>query len=128
MTKSSFNFTNPKLEKLSFQVNEEWNGNKEQIVIGVSKPFVEELCENSAIVKLFIKVGQNNDEYSPFFVNVLLSARFEWEENLKDDVDELLRVNACVLLYSYARQIIATTTVQSGLPPYHLPFMDFTKD
>lgn len=132
MKESSFQFTNPLLLKIDFKINDKCNFEKfdGNINPDISLKIVkeEDLLDqksNSSPVKL--KITIDNIEY-PFILDMEIAAIFKWDESINEDkIQNLLNVNAPALLLSYARPIITNITQQSGLPPYNIPFMNFTE-
>lgn len=47
-------------------------------------------------------------------------------ENIKNP-EKMLKVNGGAVLLSYFRPIIVTLTMQAGVRPLNLPFVNFTK-
>ena len=61
-------------------------------------------------------------------INLIVSAHFKLEEKIEGtDFDSLLQINAPTFLLSYARPIVSLITVQAGMKPLNLPFLNFTK-
>lgn len=46
----------------------------------------------------------------------------------EDTLNKLLKRNGAALLLSYMRPIVAFVTGQSGIVPYNIPYIDFTKE
>lgn len=129
MKKSTFQFTDPKLELLNLQINQDLKktsgGNP--IDMGISANVAKKRItgENRAEVALNITIGEVS-EYIPFYINIKMSSVFIWEDVLKDDdVNDLLSTNAPSLILAYIRPIVALITQQSKYPAYNLPFMNF---
>ncbi|MGF0031924.1 protein-export chaperone SecB [Bariatricus sp. SGI.154] len=124
MTESSFQFTNPILERITFEVNKEFDKNKQDgipIEINVETKRIE---EKMALSKLRLKIG-GRDAKAPFFVDGILSAEFSWKDDISEElVTKLLKRNTAVMLISYFRPIVANITMQAGLPPFHIPFIN----
>ncbi len=125
---SSFQFTNPSLERIDYSIN------KEFIADGVD-PISIEIKTNinvekdkeakEAVVSLNMIIGAR-DNSMPFFIDATESARFKWEEDSISgvDIDVLLKNNAASLLISYLRPIISFITSSSNYPAYHLPYIN----
>lgn len=125
---SKFQFQNPTLLALKFVVNEDYeqkelNEMKISTMVNVS----HQPEENSALVRLTLEVGEENNN-SPFFVSVQEQADFLWEKDgdgiSEEDLNHLLHQNAPALLVSYIRPIIASVTGNSPYPMFHLPYLD----
>lgn len=126
MKESAFQFSDPKLRSLRFNVNE--NFLKEAydgfvFTNNVSKAILEENKE--AIVGLELKVGEDNEKY-PFCIELEIYAKFKCDDETM--FNKLIDTNAPAMLLSYARPIISLVTLQSGYPAFNLPFMNFTID
>jgi len=125
---SSFQFTNPSLDKLIYEVNSDFvlaNNDKVEIEINSSVSIEKKEGSNEAVVSLNLTVGSQSVK-SPFFINAVESAHFRWDEESVDGVgvDTLLNKNAVALLISYLRPTISLITAASNYPAYHLPFLN----
>ena len=125
MKESKFQFTNPKLDKIIFNINEEYTEKIDNKLSYSMKVERQGIDNNNAIVKLIIEIG--NNENSRFYLNLEISAKFKWNDIDDEQIDSFLEVNAPALLLSYARPIVANITMQAGLSPMNLPFMNFVK-
>ena len=112
MIKSDFMFSNPKLTKLNFFVNNVYNNESKNNVptnLAIS-PFVNKLNNQEAIVELKIEIGEKSESY-PFFLSLTIGAKFKSSDKIDEkDFDKFLNVNASALLLSYARPIVSSTT------------------
>lgn len=124
---SKFKFTNPKLVRLNFQINNDYTENedfKSEIDISISHD-INKTSENESIVELNIEIGELSNQF-PFFINLVIGAKFKLDAVIEGtDFDKLLEVNAPALLLSYARPIISSVTNQAGMEPLNLPFINF---
>ena len=122
---SSFQFKNPVIKKLVFEVNDDFNvENGEQIDIPHKLSVdVEKLEENTAVVSLIVEVGEKNSKY-PFYVSAVETSMFRWDESVKGE-DALLNQNAPALLLSYLRPTVAMVTAATPFGSYNLPFINF---
>ncbi len=128
MENSTFKFTNPRLVKLDFEIykDNEFNASKDYLDVLINNN-VDKKNENQALVELEISIGKNTDK-PPFMINLIVSAHFKLEEKIEGtDFDSLLQINAPTFLLSYARPIVSLITVQAGMKPLNLPFLNFTK-
>ena len=126
--KSKFKFSNPKLTRLIFKVNNDYAENEDSVSeIGTSISYeINKTSENEAVVELNIEIGELSDQ-SPFFVNLLIGAKFKLDDAIEGTTfDKLLEVNAPALLLSYARPIISSVSNQAGMKPINIPFINFT--
>ncbi len=125
MKESKFQFINPKLDKLIFSNNENYKEREDKKLHSSIKVNNQIIDDKNAIVKLTIEIGGKEDFI--FYINMEMSVKFNWKDINENEIDAFLEVNAPALLLSYARPIIANVTMQAGLPPINLPFMNFTK-
>ena len=129
MKKSGFQFTDPHIVKLEFEVNEGFAEDKFQgfeIKSEVSQAVIKE--NEEAFVKLCIFIGERN-ETSPFYCNVDMMAKFKAEETCAPDFfQKLLKANAPALLLSYARPIVSIVVAQAGFPEFNIPFINFVEN
>ena len=120
----------PELTKLLFQRNFEFFGSdgpvELHVALNVEVPQPEDYDPEGTLVFLNVVIGGTEDD--PFSLDAEMCAEFSWEEDeIPEDIIPLfLRRNAPALLLGYLRPIVATTIQMSGLPPYNIPFMDFT--
>lgn len=130
--KSSFRFSNPKLVKFNYQILDE-NSEKfdsfDQVETNTQiKRKVTEADDNAreATVYLTVKMGQDVDKKYPFNFDITMKADFTWDDSYNEEiVDNMLKINAPSLLFSYIRPIIAEMTGY-GFKTLHLPFIDFS--
>lgn len=128
MKKSKFQFTDPELEKLEFDINAEYDADKFDGILMESNTQVRRDNSNEAYVALTLRIG-SNEENQPFIILVKMSANFSWEENLEEKlVKSLLKSNAPAALLSYIRPIVSMMTVSSKYPALNIPFIDFTQN
>lgn len=128
MKKSKFQFTDPELEKLEFDINAEYDADKFDGIVMESHTQVKRDDSNEAYVALTLRIG-SNEENQPFTILVKMSANFSWEENLEEKlVKALLKSNAPAALLSYIRPIVSMITVSSKYPALNIPFIDFTRN
>lgn len=128
MKKSKFQFTDPELEKLEFDINKEYDADKFDGIVLESHTQVKRNDSNEAYVALTLHIG-GNEENQPFSILVKISANFSWEENLEEKlVKSLLKSNAPAALLSYIRPIVSMMTMSSRYPALNIPFIDFTQN
>ena len=123
---SSFQFSNPSITDVKFTKNLSFKFNKAAKMTNSFNIEIMNKNKDSAIVELSIYINENIIENSPFKLSLKIRANFNWLGELKNP-DIFLRQNAPALLISYARPIITNLTSSAGLPPYNIPFIDFTK-
>ena len=82
-----------------------------------------------AIVKLNLIVGEiddDNEVSTSFYFNGVIVADFKWNDEI-DNPDKMLKISGGTVLLSYIRPILANMTMQAGMKPLNLPFVNFTK-
>ena len=129
MKKSMFQFKNPHIEKISFEINNNIPF-EDDIPLGVNVQTFLSDEENAALVKLFLTVGELDGnskklKNSIYFSGCIVS-EFKWEKELKN-VENMLKVNGGAVLLSYLRPILSSLTMQAGIKPLHIPLIDFTE-
>ena len=129
MKPSSFQFSNPVLVKMIFEINRNFKNDKNDN-IDIPKNFNVSIHENEnspeAIVELTVEIGRQ-DESTPYYISATEGAKFRWGEEASKKKDSLLQQNAPALLLGYLRSIIATVSSASPFETINIPFMDFTK-
>lgn len=131
MKKSDLQFSNPHLEQVIFYTKEICTNVEDDIPIEINVEVLRKKDSNKAIVKFHITIGEldmeeNESKYSLYF-NATTAANFEWNSSISDNIDKMLRINGGAVLLSYIRPIIASLTMQAGIQPLHLPFINFTE-
>lgn len=126
MKKSAFQFKNPQLRNLYFVDNPDFQPDGfEGMKIDMEVAPRRKHDEPVAFVTLTMKIGEM--QVSPFYIEVTMGAEFTWEEEefSQEEIEELLNINAPVLLMSYIRPIISSVTSESRFPTFYLPYMNF---
>ena len=125
MKESNFKFSNPRIIESEFFINDSFEeecfdgfGMNTTINNKVNKDKTE------AIVSLEIIIGEKDENY-PFYLRVVNQAHFSCDDPEK--FEKLIRTNAPALLLSYIRPYVSFITSQAGINPFHIPFMNFTK-
>lgn len=128
MKQSDFQFQYPCLDKMNFTVNHEFNSDKTEIEMANSFNIEvkKDASAKTANVALILKVNENKVD-TPFQMEAVISSDFRWSIEDEKKIDRMLETNAPALLLSYLRPIVANLTALAKMPPYHLPFFDFTK-
>ena len=126
--KSDFQFSNPRIKKTLFCVNEQFDSEKYK---GLDVAYNVERIHQTATdaeLDLIIQVGGETEAY-PFFIEITMSAMFKWDNcGPEMDVDMLLSQNAVALLISYVRPHIAYLTSSAGFNAYHLPYLSIINE
>jgi preprotein translocase subunit SecB len=128
MERSSLQFKNPQINKIDFRVNDyEPDTNNMPISIEVECKVSKE--EKEAVVSLDLCVGEltkTNGIATSFYFDGIISADFSWDDEIKNP-EKMLKVSGGTVLLSYIRPILANLTMQAGMKPLNLPFINFTK-
>ena len=131
MQKSNFKFKNPKLTKLEFKVNQDYDNNsKSMLTLDIKDDIiVKRIDETSALVILKLQIFREEDfKDVPFIISIEMQGDFSWSSDMdKEVVNALLKQNAPAVLLSYMRPYITTVTTGSGYAPLILPFMNFVE-
>ncbi len=125
MKKSKFQFSNPNLTNLRFEVNSEFDEKLfKSLQLETQTKVMKAQETNRANVEVCLTVGGMEKEY-PFEVELVMHSDFEWEDDLEEElVDKLLQTNAPSLILSYMRPIISIITNNSEYPVFNLPYLD----
>lgn len=129
MKKSKLQFKNPRLKKLSFEVNNNFKKD-EKIELDIDSKTNINRTGNKANVSLTLNIFKKEDlEKVPFFIQIEMSGEFRWPEELEEELlNVLLNSNAPAILLSYIRPYISTVTSGAGYPALILPLIDFTQN
>lgn len=127
MEESKFQFKNPELVKLSFNINDNFDENMFNGINISSNTIIQQSnSENIAIVTLILSIGDNT---SPFNIDVEMKSEFKWDLSFDDDtIKSLLRTNAPSFLLSYIRPIVSTITANSKYPAFNIPFINMSQN
>ena len=128
MERSNLQYKDPKIEKIDFEINNDDEYNPDlPVSIEVNSDIDQE--SNTSTTKLKLTVGECNENHkvlTAFYFCGIISANFHWNENVKNP-ERMLQINGGSMLLSYIRPILSSITMQAGLKPLNLPFIDFTK-
>lgn len=128
MIKSGLQFKNPKMEKIFFELNKEYDENEELSMDMDSEVQVKKnQDESEATIVMNLKLGFEG-ENAPFKIDIIASSDFRWSEDVEFDIDKTLKVSGSTMLLSYIRPVVANLTMQAGLSPFHIPFLDLTRN
>lgn len=128
MKASKFQFSNPMLESLRFDVREDFNAESFEGIAMESNTEVMISGERAAEVALTVKIGNGNNN-QPFDITVKMKANFIWDETISEESSKrMLKINGATVLLSYIRPLIASLTSNSKYPTLNIPFIDFTNE
>lgn len=126
MKESSFQFSDPRLMSLDFDVNNDFEKDTYEgfsLNNEVSKLLISEGKE--ALVILTLSIGDQSNK-SPFYIKLKMSAKFKCGDSCM--FDKLIDTNAPAMLLSYARPIVSLITSQSGYSAFNIPFINFVNE
>lgn len=125
MKKSKFQFSNPNLIKLVFEINPNFNEKLfESLKLESQTKIIKTQGQNKANVEMSLDIGGMKKEY-PFVIKIIMASDFMWENELEEVLaDKLLKANAPSLILSYMRPIISNITNNSKYSVFNLPFLD----
>ena len=130
MKQSDLQFSNPRIEKIDFRVNNNI-GNSDNIPICIEVETNATIDCQEAIVKLNLIVGEINEEsgevVTSMYFNGIIVADFSWNDNI-ENAETMLKISGGTVLLSYIRPILANLTLQAGMKPLNLPFINFTQN
>ena len=120
MTASKFQFKNPHIEKITFEINNDiLDENDIPININVQTIMADE--KNAALVKLILIVGELEDDThelkNSIYFNGCIVSEFGWENEIQN-VENMLKINGGAVLLSYLRPIVSSLTMQAGIKRY----------
>lgn len=129
MKKSIFQFKNPHIEKVSFEINNDIPY-EDDIPLNINVQTFLSNEENIALVKLILTVGEldvkSKKLKNSIYFNGCIVSEFKWEKEIKN-IENMLKVNGGAVLLSYLRPVLSSLTMQAGIKPLHIPLIDFTE-
>ena len=129
MQKSSFQFSNPHIERIDFRMNPA-TIDSDNLPISIEIQSEIDSEHNEAVAKLNLVIGKLDEDgdllLNSIFFSGVISANFKWNEKIENP-EKMLKVNGGAVLLSYIRPIVATLTMQAGVKPLNLPFVNFAE-
>lgn len=126
--KSNFEFSNPSLEALTFNIDEN-RDNLANITINHNVQYhIEPIDNNQAHVSIIYDLRPLNDVNVALSLSAKMGANFRWDNDTfsKEDINNLLSHNAPALLLGYLRPIVSIITSSARLT-IDIPFMNFNQ-
>ena len=123
MGKSDLLLLKYQVDKIVFSLNDKFDF-KSTKAVKLNQNFsrnVEKIDENHCKVSLMFSVDDNEENPTPFELNVQISGIFKldnWEEG---DRSTFINTNAIAILYPFVRSLVATLTANANVPTYVLP-------
>lgn len=127
MEQSNLQFSNPRIEKIDFRVAKE-EIKSDDLPISIEVECNANSDAKEAIVTLNLIIGEIDEQNivkTSFYFNGNIFADFKWDDKIKNP-DGMLKVSGGTVLLSYIRPILANLTMQAGMKPLNLPFINFT--
>lgn len=128
MDKSNFQFKDPVLTKLDYNINVGLSKKEYTQFEGITtKVKVDDTTKDDFKAKVALNLKMGTDS-TPFTLEMEMQSDFIWNNSFKNtEIDLLLKQNAPALLLSYMRPIISEITGY-GFNSFMLPFIDFSKE
>ena len=128
MKESFFKLRSQFTEEIIFKKNSDFKDRKIKLKFS-HRLEMKNIDEGSSNVILIFNIFTEEElAESPFFISITQSGKFEYPSNLdKNNLENLLNINAPAVLLSYIRGIISQITAFSGYPALIIPLMNFTK-
>ena len=128
MKESFFKLRSQFTEEIIFKKNSDFKDRKIKLKFS-HRLEIKNIDEGSSNVKLIFNIFTEEElAESPFIISITQSGKFEYPSNLdKNNLENLLNINAPAVLLSYIRGIISQITAFSGYPALIIPLMNFTK-
>ena len=128
MKESFFKLRSQFTEEIIFKKNSDFKDRKIKLKFS-HRLEIKNIDEGSSNIKLIFNIFTEEElAESPFFISITQSGKFEYPSNLdKNNLENLLNINAPAVLLSYIRGIISQITAFSGYPALIIPLMNFTK-
>ena len=128
MKESFFKLRSQFTEEIIFKKNSDFKDRKIKLKFS-HRLEIKNIDEGSSNVKLIFNIFTEEElAESPFFISITQSGKFEYPSNLdKNNLENLLNINAPAVLLSYIRGIISQITAFSGYPALIVPLMNFAK-
>lgn len=127
ITASKFQFTNPIVNELILKRNKNFDKSAYEGMAICYDTTVYDMQKNTATLMLEVEIGEESEK-TPFYLKVSVVSNFLWPDETEKMSESLLKKNGTTLLLSYARPLIAHTTVDAGFSPFNLPFVDLRED
>ncbi|WP_314165935.1 protein-export chaperone SecB [Lachnoanaerobaculum gingivalis] len=126
MNESKFQFFDPILEKVKFEVCEDFDDDNFEGISIECNTNVIIVGEQDAKVSLNVNIG-NGKKNQPFDISIVMSADFNWDNTINEEnAKKMLQVNGSAVLLSYIRPIVSSLTGSSRYPSFNIPFVNFT--
>ncbi len=125
---SPFQFTQPLLTKVNFEMCSLKEGASPSVDLHLCRNIINIEGKNQALVELIVQLNKKENEKKKdahFVCEVAMQSMFSWSEEISEaQVRDLLEINAPATLLSYIRPIVAGLTNASPVPVYNIPYIN----
>ena len=128
-----FRLLDIKLKKAFYALNEEViAGADEEKVFEIKKDLGISIArdnEDKNLIKVELRI-KNDDINSPFNFDLVYEGYFKFElpkEISDEEIEKIGLINCAAIIFPYLREHLADLIRRSGLPPYHLPPINFVR-
>lgn len=126
MKKSQFQFSNPELIHINFDLKENINDKVADDFSSIITKTLIKMDENNQNAYVTLSVVSSKENNLPFFFDVEMGVNISWNEKCESSfVNSILKNNVPALLISYIRPIVSIITSSTGYPAFNIPFLDF---
>lgn len=122
---ADFTFLDFRIRRLSFSLNDKFDGKQQQAKVQTEFKIRHELKQNR--LRVFMSIAFS-EQTSPFFVDIEGMSLFDLNRSFTEPELEVLTNHYCsVAMFPYMREAIADLTRRAGFPPLHIPQVDFSR-
>ena len=126
---SAFQFTNPVIVSMKYELNPKYNRNSDTIYTrSIRRNISRSKNSNDALLMVTLNIG-GEDSTNPWVnVSLTMAANFHWDGSLNEKADDLLKLNGTSLLLGYMRPVISNITAYSPGGSLNIPFMNLVDE
>lgn len=125
MKRSQFQFANPELTKVEFEINEDFEPNSDITSNLVTKTDIKR-SEKTPEAYVTLSIISSKENNLPFVFDITMGVEVSWGKECEETfINTILKNNVPALLLSYIRPIISILTSNTGYPAFNIPFLDF---
>ena len=132
MKKSTFQLKEQSILNIEFVKNEDFIDENFKVSLEFSNSIEIKNDENNKIAEVifdFSIFDKNAIEKYPFFINVKIKGVFAWDADMDNQtLENLLKINAPAILFSFIRSVVSSITAFSGYPALILPLINFNNE
>lgn len=114
------------VEKMEFNVNEEFQNNKcKKIELNQNlERIITKIDDNNVKVSLKFDIYNMPEKQVPFTISIIVSGIFELVEWEKEENKILATTNTVAILFPYLRALVSMLTSNANVPTYILPVIN----